>query len=249
MTRHHALVFLLSALSAVPAAADPAGPGFAPTTAAAPVPPAGRPSPPAIVEASAPADVLVQHPWSMSVIAGSSIPINGLNYNEGIGVRAGVHVGAGKLEHIYLGGILAAHAGDSKTIGWPSTVFNNAGDQHYHSHPLFLAADAGYSFEIPIGTLDTVLTPCVSAGLLVIGMDTDGVFGTTSITNTYGVIGFAASWDVGFSDRFYAGVHYRIFNAGDTSFSFGDYAQNTYQHGFSTSVFYYALYSELGYRF
>jgi hypothetical protein len=249
MTRNHHLVFVLSTLSAATASADPTAAAFVPTTEAAPLPPsAAAPSAPT-AEATAQADVLAQHPWSVSVVAGSSIPINGLNYNEGIGVRGGIHVATNKLKHVYLGGILAVHAGDSKTIGWGPTQFSNGGDQHYNSHPLFVAADAGYSFQIPVGTLDTVLTPCLSAGVMVIGMDTDGVYGTTSITNTYGVVGFAASWDVNFNSRFYAGAHYRLYNTGDTSFSFGDLAQGTYQHGFSTSVFYYALYSELGYRF
>jgi hypothetical protein len=190
-------------------------------------------------------DALEKHPWSASVIGGSSIAINGLNYNAGVGLRAGVN-----LKHFYLGGLLLLHQGDTKTINWGATAFSNAGDQKYTSHPFFFAADAGYSFDVPLGPIDTVLTPCLSAGLLLITMDSSGVYGTpSSLAQTYGLFGFGASYGLLLGERTFAGVHFRLYDTGDTKFEYGNVSQGTYQHGFSTSIFYYALYAEVGYRF
>jgi hypothetical protein len=200
--------------------------------------------PPAATEAGAKRDPLSERPGSVEVLAGSAIAIHGVNYNLGVGVRAGAH-----LAHFYLGGMLAVHQGDTKTIAWGPTAFSNGGDQKYTSHPFFFAADAGYTFDIPIGSVDTLLTPCLSGGLLLMTMDTSGVYGSSSIAKTYGLLGLGASYGVLLDQRVYLGAHFRMYDTGDTTFDFGNLAQGTYEHGFSTSIFYYALYSELGYRF
>src|SRR5437870_2854782 len=75
---------------------------------------------------------------TMAVIAGSSIPIKGLNYYEGLGLRAGV-----LWEKLYLGGMLAVHRGDTKTGDYPAVPALSipGGHQVYKSLPVFLAAD------------------------------------------------------------------------------------------------------------
>jgi hypothetical protein len=190
-----------------------------------------------------------EHPVSIALIAGTSIPINGLNYNEGLGVRAGANVAVRQFEHVYVGGVVTAHAGDSLSITWGPDAIQKGGVQYYTSHPGFVAADIGYSFAFSLGRIETVLTPCLSAGLMLIEMDTNGTYGSTSIVNAYGIIGFAASYDLLLGKHFFVGAHYRMYDTGDTTFQFGNLSNNTYEHGFSTSVFYYALFSELGYRF
>jgi hypothetical protein len=232
-------------------AQDASNPQLQAAPAAAPPSPASvpAPSPPAAAQAAAAdlgedSDPLRRHPWSADVLLGSSFAIKGLNYNFGAAARVGVN-----LRHVYLGGFAALHQGDNKKISWGPDAFSSGGDQKYSSHPLFFAADAGYSFVLPIGSLDSVFTPCLSGGLLLITMDTSGVYGSSSIVNTYGIFGFGVSEDLLFGERFFAGVHFRLYDTGDTSFEFGNLSQGTYQHGFSTSIFYYALYSELGLRF
>ena len=223
----------------------PASPRAAPPSPPSTLPPAAPPSAQAATaDVEEKGDPLQRHPWSAEVLLGSSFAINGLNYNVGGAVRVGVN-----LRHVYLGGFAALHQGDTKTITWGPDAFSNGGDQKYSSHPFFFAADAGYSFTLPIGAVESVLTPCLSGGLLLITMDTSGVYGSSSIAKTYGIVGFGASYDLLFGARFFVGAHFRLYDTGDTSFKFGDASQGTYQHGFSTSIFYYALYSELGLRF
>lgn len=88
---------------------------------------------------------------TVSLLAGMAVPVHGLHYGAGFGVRAGVNLG-----HFYLGGTFAVHAGDEKTIryGRISSLGVDAGAQRYSSLPMFVTADAGYNITIPIGGLD-----------------------------------------------------------------------------------------------
>ena len=182
----------------------------------------------------------------VSVIAGASIPINGLVYNGGIGIRAGAHVG-----NFYLGGMVAVHQGDTQAITYGSvpTLGIPGGLQTYNSLPLFLVADGGYTLTIPIGGLATTFTPYVSMGLLAIILNTSGAYGDSSITNSNFVIGGGFSYRVPVVERYSVGIHYRMYNVGDTTFSYGNLSEGTVEHGFSTSIFYAAFYGELAYHF
>lgn len=182
----------------------------------------------------------------VSVIVGASIPINGLVYNGGIGIRAGAHFGK-----FYVGGMLAVHQGDTKTIVWgPVPALGiQGGPQTYDSLPLFVVADGGYTLTIPLGGRATTFTPYLSAGLLAIILDSAGAYGESSTTNAYFVIGGGFSYRVPVADRYSVGIHYRMYNVGDTSFEYGNLSEGTVEHGFSTSIFYAAFYGELAYHF
>lgn len=174
------------------------------------------------------------------------MPINGFRYNAGLGVRAGLDFG-----RFYLGGMLAVHQGDSKTVtyGPVSSLGIPGGPQTYDSLPLFTVVDGGYNLKIPIGGLSTTLTPYLSLGLLFTVMSSSGAYGDTSITRTDPVIGGGFSYSVPVGKQYALGLHYRMYNVGDATFEFGDLSQGTVEHGFSTSIFYSAFYSELSYRF
>jgi hypothetical protein len=220
-------------------------------TTAVPTPAESAPTAPAAAEVpSAPLPPVVaaatSHQVTASVLVGSSIPINGLNYNAGTGIRGGATFG-----HYYLGGMLAVHQGDSLAISWPAVAAfgTNAGVQAYKSLPVFAVIDGGYKLRIPVGSIATFLTPYLSTGLLVIGMSSSGVYGNSNIANSYFVVGGGFSYGVPISERYSIGVHFRGYDTGDTKFSFGDYSKGTIEHGFSTSVFYAAFYLELETRF
>ena len=183
---------------------------------------------------------------TLALITGISVPINGLQYNVGVGVRGGIDLG-----RFYVGGMVAVHQGDQKTItyGPVDSLGIPGGPQTYDSTPLFFVADGGYHLTIPLGGLDTVLTPYLSAGLLLIPMSSSGAYGESSVVNAYPVIGGGFSYAVPLGQRYSVGLHYRMYNVGDTQFSFGDLSQGTVEHGFSTSIFYAAFYSEVSCRF
>lgn len=174
----------------------------------------------------------------VSVITGRSMPINGLVYNAGIGLRGGTRVG-----QIYLGGMLAVHVGDTKQIKYSNGV------QTYSSRPKFITADAAYEFAGSIGTHRTTLSPYVSAGMLSMSMSSSGTFGDPSLTKRYFVLGGGLSYNIDVTDRYAVGLHARVYNTGDTSFDFGDSSQGQIEHGFSTSIFYAGFYLENIVRF
>jgi hypothetical protein len=209
------------------------------TTALAQPDPDGRPSQPA----QAPV-VPAAHSGEISVIMGYALPIKGLNYKLGFGVRGGIDLG-----HFYLGGMVAIHQGDDKHISYGPSSLDNGGKQDYSSLAVFATVDAAYRLELPLGARRTTLSPFLSAGLLAIPMSSSGVYGATSITNTYLVLGGGASYSVDISDLYAVGLHVRVYDTGDTSFDFGDLSQNQHQHGFSTSIFYAAAYLESTFRF
>jgi hypothetical protein len=213
------------------------------------------PPAPSVVTATTPAPAATTTPVveapgepraTISFLGGMSIPIKGLNYNAGIGVRGGVNLGK-----FYVGGMLAVHQGDAKTItyGPVSLLGIPGGPQWYSSLPIFLVADGGYSIGIQLGQLSTVLTPYVSAGALVFNMQSSGVYGNSSIAPIYAVIGGGLSYGIALGPRYLFGLHMRMYNTGDASFTFGDRSKNQFEHGFSTSIFYSAIYTELSYRF
>jgi hypothetical protein len=203
------------------------------------------PTAPAITIPPAPAEAPTAPRATISFIAGMSIPITGLNYNAGIGVRGGANLGK-----FYLGGLLALHQGDAKTItyGPVSSLGIPGGAQHYSSLPIFLVADGGYNIGIPLGRLSTVLTPYLCVGAVVMNMQSSGVYGDSTITPIYAVVGGGFSYDIAVGARYSIGIHTRVFNTGDTDFKFGDLSKHQYEHGFSTSIFYAAVYTELSYR-
>jgi hypothetical protein len=232
------------AMHLAPAHAGPAVAAATEEPAVAADPVAG---PPPATETPAPATPPVPtHGITLTALAGSSIPINGVNYNAGIGVKAGIHFG-----HVYVGGMLAVHQGDTKSINWGAVpaLGYQAGTQTYSSVPIVTAADLGYRIDIPIAGLQTSLMPYVSAGLIATFMSSSGVYGDSSIVNTDPVIGGGLAVSVPIGSRLALGLHSRTYNVGDTSFHFGNASQGTYEHGFSTSIFYTAFYSELSYTF
>ena len=180
----------------------------------------------------------------VSVITGYALPIKGLNYNLGVGVRGGVVLGP-----LYVGAMVAVHQGDDKHITYGPDTLDNGGKQDYASLAVFATADVAYQLQIPLGARRSTLAPFVSAGLLAIPMGSSGVYGDSSITNSYLVVGGGVSYSVDLNARYAVGLHVRVYDTGDTSFDFGDLSQNTHQHGFSTSIFYAAAYLESTLRF
>ena len=183
------------------------------------------------------------HP-TIGILVGSSLHIKGLNYGTGIGVRGGVTLG-----RLYLGGLIAAHEGDKLSInyGAASAIGVTGGRQKYESSPLLVVADVGYVFEIGKGELVFRAMPNLGAGVLSIPIHSKGVYGESTIRPLKGIIGIGLSVGALVHNHLFVGAHARAYNTGDTSFKFGDLSKGTYQHGFSTSIFYDALFGEVAY--
>lgn len=239
----------IAAASTLPTtiALDPLTIGSAPGSVVAPAAPPPSLVPPLVEPPPAATPAAPQSRGvTLSLLTGISIPINGLQYNVGVGFRGGLDLG-----RFYVGGMVAIHQGDQKSINYGpvASLGIQGGVQTYNSTPLFFVADGGYHLTIPLGGLDTVLTPYLSAGVLLIPMSSSGAYGDTSIVNPYFVIGGGFSYSVPLGPRYSVGLHYRMYDVGDTQFSFGDLSQGTVEHGFSTSIFYAAFYSEVSCRF
>lgn len=173
-----------------------------------------------------------------------AIPIHGMSYGVGGGLRAGVD-----FHHVYLGATFLMHRGDSVDIGWGSTFFSKEGEQHYRTLPWFLVAEAGYAIQIPIAGLRTELVPFFSLGAAFVHVSTTGVYGKDSITDSHLAIGWGLDYRVSFAEPWSLGIGYRMYPLGAAHFSFGDLSAGTYEHGFSTSIFYHSVLAEAAYRF
>jgi hypothetical protein len=226
------------------------------------LPPPPPPPPPAAAAPAAEAPVVEKAPtaaeetptvpatpkrgttFSLALVLGTSFKHNGMDYGVGYGIRPAVTI-----YNVYLGGLLVKHSGDAKDIGFGATIFGPATTQHYTTSPVILSADVGYSFDLPIGTVKTTLTPFVTAGAAFISVSSSGGYGASSISKTSGLLGGGAAYTVDLGQHVFIGASFRAHAAKDASFNFGDLSLNQYTHGYSTSVWYGAYYGELGWRF
>lgn len=181
---------------------------------------------------------------SLSSVLGTAFANKGLEYGVGVGVRPAV-----TLHNVYIGGMFAVHAGDTKDIKWGETAIAKGGKQHYSSTPVIAEADVGYRIELPIGPVKTALTPFVTAGLLVVAMSSSGDYGDSSTTDKHALIGGGAAYEVDFGDHLFVGAMFRMHKGVAGDFEFGNEAAGTYQHGFKTSLWYGAAFTEVGWRF
>lgn len=178
----------------------------------------------------------------IAALAGHAIPVNGMEWGIGVGLRAGTRVGA-----IWIGGTAALYAGDSVDIDWGSTVLADGGRQYYTTLPIFVVGEVGYAFDFHPGPLELQLTPHLDLGAAFISAASHGEYGGDDST-----LDGRLAWGWGltgraFLDRHWAlGVDYRMLPLGDADFDFNEGEVNS--HGYSTSVFFHGLSFELAYR-
>ncbi|WP_437985167.1 hypothetical protein [Sorangium sp. So ce117] len=213
---------------------------------AAEVPSNGSLEPAAAAGDEPSASFMHEHALTLGVISGYSIPENAMTYAVGLGLRGSV-----QLSHVHVGATVLLHEGDTVDIvyGGISSLGIWGGGQSYKTLPLFLLAEAGYAIEIPLGALKTELVPFFSLGTALIFMRTSGVYGDNALTDVHLAIGGGIDYRVLLNGPWSLGVDYRMYPLGDASFTFGDLSAGTIEHGYSTSVFYHALFVEGGYRF
>jgi len=226
-----ALVRAQDVPSATPAAARqaPAGP---------PPPLDGRPSDPARPEGSGSA--------ALAVLFGAGLPFNGLTYGLGAGAQLQTSLG-----HVAIAGALFIYSGDEKNITYgPVPGFSiKGGRQQYNSLPIFLVGDGGYAFSINAGALRSAIKPFVSTGVMALHIATSGVYGDADQTQFKFCLGWGVAYRVRLGDRLAVGLQYRMYpNLGDDHIDFGSPSKNEIPHGFSTSIFYHAITTEIAYR-
>ena len=185
--------------------------------------------------------------YVLSAFAGPAVvATRGMEYNSGFGLKGGA-----TFNKVYVGAMVGAHFGEKFEYIWPGIFAFGipSGTQHYQSKPLFLEADAGYNFNFKLGNTPTTFLPYISCGLLRMRVESNGIYGETNISKTKLTKGFGLSYMVWISDRVSTGIDYRMYPLGDETFSFGDLAENTIPHGFSTSLIFGALYGMVCYKF
>jgi hypothetical protein len=204
-------------------------------------------APASTVSGTSPAPADATKVFSLSGLAGAGLPFNGMTYGAGVGVEASMSLGnwalaAGLL--VYRGDEIKIDYGDLTSFGV------KGGQQKYDSLPVFVVVDGGYGFHIDPGRLRSTFTPFVSAGALGLDVSTSGVYGSNNQLKVEPCLGWGVSYRVEISARVSIGLQYRMYpSLGDTNVDFGDASKNQIPHGFSTSIFYNALATELGYRF
>lgn len=186
--------------------------------------------------------------YVVSVFAGPTVAkTQGMEYNSGLGLKGGAII-----KKIYIGAMVAIHSGEDFEYYWPG-IFQlgwPAGTQHYHSKPLFVEADAGYTFNFKLGGVSTTFLPYISYGILRMKIESDGVYGEPDdISEIKYTPGFGLSYLIWINEHVSVGADYRMYPLGDEIFIYGDISRNTYQHGFSTSLIFGALYGTVCYKF
>jgi hypothetical protein len=183
---------------------------------------------------------------SAAAAVGHAMPADALAYGFGAGLKGTAGIGL-----LHAGAGLLFHAGDETSIeyGPVDALGIEGGKQEYASAPLFLLLDAGLRLELTIGDRTTMFAPFLSAGLLLVNMSTSGPYGEASTAGSRFAIGWGLLYRVPLLGPVSLGVEYRMYPIGDGEFEFGDSSANEVAHGFSTSLFFHALFLEASYRF
>jgi hypothetical protein len=163
----------------------------------------------------------------------------------GFGLKGGAILGK-----FYVGGVLGVHSPSETSIKYSASIISSSGTQTYKTRALFVAADAGLHLPIDLGSMQTHLFFCGSLGIMNLNTATAGVYGSPSnLSQTKLAYGFMGSYLFSIGDHLAIGPEYRMYLLGDQTFYFGNNSSGKYEHGFSQSATYGALYVVVAYKF
>jgi hypothetical protein len=85
--------------------------------------------------------------------------------------------------------------------------------------------------------------------MMLVNLSTSGGYGSDSMADPHVAIGGGLLYRVPITPAFGLGAQYRMYPLGDGKFEFGDVDDDTYEHGFSSSIFYHAAFIEASFLF